>query len=221
MNDSEKKWHIPFALGILSLLMLVSFVYFGSDGKQASVGGETVDMATLVVDGSPVIGSTDAPVIVVEFADFQCPFCGLFAKNTYSQIKSQYIDTGKVKFVYRNFAFLGLESQDSANAAYCAQDQGKFWEYHDYLYSHQNGENEGAFIKDNLKKFAQDLGLDSSSFDSCVDFSKYQDRVTADIKAGRDAGVTGTPTVFIGGKLISGAQGFQIYADAIEAQLSK
>lgn len=219
--DSEKKWHAPLAIGVLSLMILGAFIYLGNNGKQAAVSGDgSIDMAKLAGEDSPAMGSADAPVTIVEFADFQCPFCGRFTKDAFSQIKSQYIDTGKVKFVYRNFAFLGLESQDSANAAYCAKDQGKFWEYYDYLYSHQNGENEGAFTRDNLKIFGQNLGLDGSSFNSCVDSRQYQDRVTADTKAGREAGVTGTPTVIIGGKLIVGAQSFQMYADAIEAQLA-
>lgn len=108
----------------------------------------------------PTLGDSNAKVLVVEFADYQCPFCEQFFTQTYPQIKKDYIDTGKIKFAFRDFPFLGQpttdpagdESMNAANAARCANDQGKFWDYHDYLYSHQGQEDGGTFSKDNLKK---------------------------------------------------------------------
>src|SRR3990167_3005650 len=88
-----------------------------------------------------VLGDQNAPVTIIEYGDYQCPFCGKFFKETEPTLRENYIKTGKVKFVYRDFAFLGQESLWAANAAQCAGEQGKFWEYHDYLYGNQNGEN--------------------------------------------------------------------------------
>jgi protein-disulfide isomerase len=113
------------------------------------------------------------------------------------EILNNYVKNGKVQFAYRDYAFLGPESIKSSEAARCAGDQGKFWEYHDYLYSHQDGENKGGFSDANLKSFAQKLGLSSSSFDQCLDSGKYTQAI-ADAKAeGDKAGVTGTPKGFI------------------------
>ena len=106
-----------------------------------------------------VRGNETATVTVVEYADFQCPFCGRFFRETEKNLLDEYVKAGKIKFIYRDFAFLGYESSQAAQAAHCAGEQGKFWEYHDYLYSHQNGENQGAFSTTNLKSFAGMLKL--------------------------------------------------------------
>lgn len=106
-----------------------------------------------------ILGSSEAPVTVIEYSDFQCPFCGKFFKETEQTLMDSYIKEGKIRFVHRDFAFLGNESTVAAEAARCAGDQGKFWEYHDYLYNHQNGENRGNFSNINLKSFANNLGL--------------------------------------------------------------
>ena len=106
-----------------------------------------------------VTGNQNAPVTIVLYVDFQCPFCGKFFKETEQTALANYIKDGKVKLVSRDFAFLGDESIKAAEAARCAADQGKFWEYHDYLFSHQNGENKGNFSSLNLKTFAKELKL--------------------------------------------------------------
>ena len=105
---------------------------------------------------NPPLGNLKAKVQIVEFGDFQCPYCGEFNKNIEPQIRKDFINKGTVVFAYRDFAFLGPESNDAALASRCASEQGKFWPYHDLLYSRQNGENEGAFKTENLKKFAKD-----------------------------------------------------------------
>ena len=96
------------------------------------------------------------------YEDFQCPFCGKFDRESEQMVRNTYVADGRVKFVYRDFAFLGPESIKAAEAARCAGDQGKFWEYHDYLFSHQNGENQGGFADPKLKSFAVGLGLNAS-----------------------------------------------------------
>ena len=164
-------------------------------------------------------GDPDAPVTIIEFGDFQCPFCGRFAAQTEPQIDEQYIQSGKVRFGYFNFAFLGPESTWAAEAAECAADQDKFWEYHDTLYSSQSGENRGAFNKDNLKKLAQELGLDTQAFNECLDSGKYTSLVQDDTNASSALGVQSTPTFLINGKPVIGAQPFEIFQQTIDSVL--
>lgn len=174
-----------------------------------------------VPNGAPRLGSDTASVTVVEFSDFQCPFCSRFQQLVYPQLKTDYIDTGKVSFVYQDFAFLGEESRLAGQAAKCAGDQGKFWEYHDYLFGHQNGENEGAFATKNLKTFARNLKLNTVEFGSCLDSGKYAAAVDAETKSGKDIGVTGTPTVLVNGQIIVGAQPYDSFKQAIDEALAK
>lgn len=172
-------------------------------------------------DDGPILGNPKAKVTVVEFGDFQCPFCGRFFNTTERQIIEKYVKTGKVRFVYRDFAFLGQESEWSAEAAKCAKEQGKFWQYHDYLFAHQKGENQGAFSKENLKRFGKELGLNSSQFNSCLDSDKSLLEVRKDTEDGRNAGVGGTPTNFVNGRIVTGAVPFVQFEQIIEEELKK
>lgn len=144
-----------------------------------------------------ILGNPNAKITIIEYSDFQCPFCGRFHKDAGETIKNDYVNKGLVSFVYRDFAFLGDESIKSAEAAKCADDQGKFWEYHDYLFTHQKGENQGNFSNKNLKSFASELGLNISVFNKCLDSDKYQQAVLDETSAGSQAGVEGTPKSFI------------------------
>jgi protein-disulfide isomerase len=127
----------------------------------------------------------------------------------------QYVDTGEAQFVYKHSAFLGPESVWAAQAAECAADQGKFWEYHDLLFQRQKGENQGAFSKDNLIGFAKELGLDMTQFEPCLQDDKTLARVQADTEEGQQFGVRGTPTFFINGKPLVGAQPLEAFQNAI------
>ncbi len=184
-------------------------------------GADTGPVNITLSDQLPRLGTADAPVVIVEYADYQCPFCERFFSETFTQIKKDYIDTGKARFYYQDFAFLGEESQFAAEAAKCANEQGKFWEYHDYLYTHQNGENEGAFTQDKLKAFGTALGLDPSKFNSCVDSRIYKPDVEAEAQAGNEYGVSATPSLFIDGVKIEGAASYATYKEAIEKALNK
>ncbi len=144
-----------------------------------------------------VLGNPNAEITIIEYSDFQCPFCGRFHKDAEETIKNNYVNKGLVSFVYRDFAFLGDESIKSAEAAKCADDQGKFWEYHDYLFTHQKGENQGNFSNKNLKSFASELGLNTTIFNKCLDSDKYKQAVLDETSAGSQAGVEGTPKSFI------------------------
>ncbi len=136
-------------------------------------------------------------------------------------VLQSYIDSGKVNIVYKHSAFLGQESVWAAQASECAADQGKFWEYHDLLFDKQNGENVGTFTKENLIKYAQELKLDASKFDPCLNNDETLKRVQDDTLEGRNVGVSGTPTFFINGKPLVGAQpasAFQQLLDPLLAQ---
>jgi protein-disulfide isomerase len=125
-----------------------------------------------------------------------------------------------VRFGYFNFAFLGDESQWAAEAAECAGDQDAYWEYHDYLFSHQNGENQGAFSKDNLKGFAEDMGLETEAFNTCLDSGKYTQFVADQTDIARQLGVQSTPTFAVNGQPVVGAQSFDSFKQTIDTLLA-
>jgi len=176
-------------------------------------------MASLIPKTRHFRGDPNAPVTMIEFGDFQCPFCGRFFTDTEPQIDEAYIQSGKVRFGYFNFAFLGPESQWAAEAAECAADQNKYWEYHNMLYSSQSGENQGAFNKDNLKKFAEELALDTSAFNECLDAGKYAQLIQDESSTASSIGVRSTPTFFINGQAVVGAQPFEIFQQTIDSLL--
>ncbi|RJQ18192.1 DsbA family protein [Candidatus Woesearchaeota archaeon] len=168
-------------------------------------------------DDDPVLGDKNAPVEIIEFSDFQCPFCGRFYSQSMGQIKEKYVDTGKVKIVFRDFP-LGFHqfAQKSSEAAECADEQGKFWEYHDKLF-----ESQDALDTASLKQYASELGLDTAKFNSCLDTGKYASEVSKDLSDGTAAGVSGTPSFFINGQKIVGAQPYSVFEAAIEAALNE
>ena len=213
-----------FILGFV-LGVLITKVHYLEKGATSTTGATTDPTATspditdpvdVGLGHLPVQGDKNAKVSVVEFADFQCPFCEQWFKEVGPNIIKDYVDTGKAKFAFRHYAFLGQESTDSANASECANEQGKFWEYHDYLYSHQGPENSGTFAPDKLKGFAADLGLNTDQFNSCLDSNKFASNVTKDQTEGQTAGVQGTPATFINGMLFSGACPYTNFKQAMD-----
>jgi len=185
--------------------------------NQPAPGGKVnVDIGHL-----PILGNKNAKVTVIEFADFQCPFCERFFKDTKPSIIKDYANSGKIQFAFRHYPFLGQESNFSAEASECANEQGKFWEYHDYLYSHQGTENSGAFAKDKLIGFATSLGLNTNQFSSCLNSDKYAKQVADDLSAGQKAGISGTPTLVVNGQLVVGAQPYTAFKTLIDQELSK
>jgi len=172
------------------------------------------------INSGRVLGQANAPVTIDEYADFQCPICRR-AELLIRQIAPQYIDTGQVKIVYHNFAFIGAESVQAAQAAECANDQGKFWDYANYLFDHQTGENVGAFSTANLKQFAQDLHLDTATFNACLDSGKYASLVQQELQEGRALGVNATPTFFINGQRIVGVLPQDQFTALLDSLLAK
>jgi protein-disulfide isomerase len=155
------------------------------------------------VSAGRIWGQEHAPVSIEVFSDFQCPVCAR-ADAMLHRLAPQYIDTGKAKVIFRHFAFLGMESQQAAQAAECAGEQHKFWDYAQYVFTHQAGENVGAFAPANLKRFALQVGLEPTAFNTCLDAGKYATAVQEDTQEGRRRGVQGTPTFFVQGQRIQG-----------------
>jgi len=205
-----RRWALPGFLAAAGLAA-AGILYLGASDAPATSGG---------TETRPVLGQAAAPVVIREYGDFQCPSCGAFARSIEPQIRAAYIDTGKARLEWHDFAWIGGESRDAANAARCAGDQGRFWEYHDLLYQNQAGENQGAFSKDRLKSFGGSLGLDAATFDSCVDRGAHAGAVQADVSDVRAKGFNGTPTFLIGDQRIVGAQPFAVFAAAIDAALA-
>ena len=163
----------------------------------------------------PAEGPASAPVTLVEFSDFQCPFCQR-VMPTLKQIQQKYGD--KVRIVWKDFPLTQIHPQafDAAVAGNCAREQGKFWELHDRMFPNQQ-----ALQPEFLKRYAADAGLDAAKFNACLDSSKYQQKVQDAIDAGTKLGVSSTPTVFINGRVVSGAQPFEVFASVIDEELAR
>ena len=185
----------------------------------AAQPGQKVNVA---LGNLPLKGNKNAKVTVIEFADFRCPFCEQFFTQTLPQFLKDYVDTGKVKFVFRNFAFLGPASIVAADASECANDQGKFWEYHDYLYKNQPDEsNTTMYNTDTLTQVAVSLGMNGDQFKTCLATKKDDSIVSKDMADGQAAGVSGTPSFFINGTILVGAQPYSAFKTLIDQELSK
>ena len=192
----------------------------------ASAGPQNV---VLSVDGAPFMGDRNAKVTLVDFSDYHCPFCARHFRDTLPQIVTEYIDTGKVKYVFRDFPIEGLHPKAFKvhEAAYCAGDQGKYWEMHGRLFKNPNLK---AGPKD-LSDHAQALGLDVPAFEQCAESGKYATKVRKNMADGQNAGVNGTPTFFLGPtepngstvkaeRMIRGAQPYPLFKDAVDSLLS-
>jgi protein-disulfide isomerase len=189
------------SVAVIIALALIIIPRLGKDG-MGEIKAAGASAAGLPSNGN-VLGNPSAPVKVVEWGNYQCPFCGIFARETQDQLINDYVKTGKATFEFRNFAFNGQESYDSAAAALCAKDQGKFWEYHDTLYLNQHGENQGAFTRDRLKQMAKTVGLDTDKFNQCLDNNTYASQVKVEQNDALNAGAKGTPTFAVNGQIIA------------------
>ena len=196
----------------------------GLNNNQNQAGYVSNTNLAPVSESDMALGNPMAPVTLIVYEDFQCPFCAKLFHETEKNIIDTYVRDGSVRFVYRDFAFLGGESVRAAEAARCAAEQGKFWEYHDFLFNNQDGENQGGFADLKLKSFAKTLGLDTNQFNSCFDSNKYESAVIAAKNEGNAAGVSGTPKGFIirDGKIhdtIDGAEDFATVKTKIDLAL--
>lgn len=189
---------------------------------------EVVSDINVVLDvtGDPVKGSPDARLALVEFTDYQCPFCGRHAKSVMPQVLKAYVDSGKVRYVIRDYPLpFHKEARNAAYAAHCAGEQGKYWEMHDVLFSNQK-----ALARDKLSEYAGSLELDVAAFNECVDSGRYADKVDDSMKDGARATVQGTPSFVVGmvgddgkvkgTKIIRGAVGLNVFKPTLDGFLN-
>ena len=180
------------------------------DPQQPQQG--EIDMQALA-EGAPSKGNPDAPVVIVEWSDFRCPFCQRFYADTLSQIEQNYIENGDVKFVYRHFPVVGGDFE--AEATVCADEQDLFWEIHDAIY-----DNFGAYSQSDLRNWVGDFGGDLDAFDECMDSGRAREVMQRDQQLGLSVGIQGTPGFVINGEPVSGAQPFSVFQQVIEASLN-
>jgi protein-disulfide isomerase len=181
------------------------------------------DMQKLLVDENnddPMLGDENAPVTIVEFSEFQCPFCKRYSEMTLNQIKEKYIDTGKVKYYFRDIPLMfHPQANDAAKAANCAIEQEKYWEMHDKIFEHQSEWSGNSEVVQLLATYAKEIGLDIPKWEECVADQATMDEITADSKTATILGVTGTPTFFVNGEKMVGAQPFVNFETLIEKYL--
>jgi protein-disulfide isomerase len=191
-----------------------------ADVPQQPTGPVDVDEGSL-----PVLGNKDAKANLIVFSDFQCPFCEQFYTDVLPQLKTNYIDTGKAKLAFRHYPLSQIHpnAQKAAEASECANEQDKFWDYHDILFKNQQEWSplEKDAVQTKFTEYATTLGLDGGSFSECLSSGKMADKVKADLDAGNNAGVQGTPATFVNGMLVSGAVPFSEFKAEIEKALSK
>lgn len=227
-EPSKPHWKSWLAAGgcavfLCAAIFVGSLIFIGPDFVQqyiperVQVGDELPRAATL----NNTMGSPTAPVHIIEYGDFQCPYCLKFWNETEPHVIAEYVNTGKVYFEYRSLGpFLGEESAWAAEGAYCAGDQGKFWEYHDTLFKNWAGENVGNYAHDKLVQYAEALDLDMQTFESCLSKGKHKRTVEQDATDAAAAGVRATPTFFINGIKVEGAQPFSVFKQFIEDALN-
>ena len=207
------------AAGVLLFALAFFMAGFGArtllDEDGGSGSGSNEAIAEGIAKHDPAWGPEDATVVVQEFADFQCPYCGKFALETAPRLKEAYGD--KIRFVFRDFPLSSIHgsAQKAAEAGQCAQDQGLFWEFHDLLF-----ENQSAISESDLRGYAQEVGADMSKFNDCLDSGKNTREVLLDAQDGRKADVSGTPAFLINDLLLSGAQPFEQFQIAIDQALA-
>ncbi|MEK6914789.1 MAG: DsbA family protein [Nanoarchaeota archaeon] len=168
-------------------------------------------------DDDAILGDPNAEITIIEFSDYQCPFCKKFYDETLPLLKSDYINKGKVKLIYRDYPLSSIhpQAQKAAEAAECAGEQNKYYQYHDKLFKDQK-----ALNIDNLKKYAKELGLNTNDFNNCLDSNKMESEVQKDLEEGLNLGIQGTPAFFINGKPLMGAYPFEEFKKIIEQELS-
>ena len=177
-------------------------------------------------NSSPILGDSNAPLTLIEFGDYQCTFCNKFFHETIESILTNYVETGKVKILFKDFIVVGQDSMHAANAAHCANDQQMFWQYHSILYNNWAGEGTGWVSSEQLNKFANTLGLDMDKFSNCVSELKWKKLVNASHDDGVALGVTATPTFFVIDQnknvmKITGAQQYDVFKEVFDSSLEK
>jgi protein-disulfide isomerase len=213
------------AIVMIIVVVIMGSTYYSTlmqmqEYKPPRMSSVSVDLT----NGSPMLGSPDAPITIIEFGDYQCEMCYHWFHTTRADVINTYVDTGKANLVFLDLPFLGRDSHPAAQATYCADDQGKYWEYHTTLYNFQAGVDDGWASKDRLVAFAFDLEMDMDEFNDCMDTAKHANRVNANYDQAVKQGAQATPSFIIVSsdgttKKISGAQPYSVFSRTLEAML--
>ena len=227
---------LAIGAGIAAVAIFVTFFAFGNINSEKELileqaeniqpNPQKIGLSVFTKNGSPFLGNSDAPITLVEFGDYQCHFCNVYFHNTEPSILENYVETGKVKIIFKDFTIIGPDSVTAAHAAHCADDQGKFWEYHDILYNHWTGENNGWASSENLFSFAQQIELNIDEFTECMLNEDHTSIITQSNSDARTLGLTGTPSFFVIGKdnvitKIHGAQPYENFKRIFDSELEK
>ena len=233
-RSAQRSRLISIGVIVLGALLVAFFLIYPQLKPVAAIQSASPHTHPMVDRNS--LGDPKAPVTLVEFSDYQCPYCRNFWEQTEGQIVDAYVATGKVRFTARsagnwvsgNIGGGGVESQNSALAAYCAADQGKFWDMYDALFTNVLGEEAGSFTARRLQAIAGNIGLDMQTFNACYSSNKYMNDVNQDFADAKAAGINGTPffviTYTAGGQTktdtVDGAQSFSIFQQKLDAALA-
>ena len=230
--------HPPsLAIGAVIASIAIVAVMFGLNGtfdeselaikatpEMDSIGPTEITMETFVENGSPVLGNPNAPITLVEFGDYQCHYCHVFFESIEGKIMKKYIETGKVKMIFKDYNIIGKDSVKASQGAHCANDQGLFWEYHDILYSNWTGENNGWASGANLANYAQDIGLEMNQWTDCMSQQKHSKTILDSNEDAKKLQLTGTPAFFVissDGQVskLFGAQPFEVFERVFDEKL--
>ena len=181
---------IPIIIGVSVGLFLTGF-----SGQEQNSSNLTA--LKLIKDGSPILGNPTAPITILEWGDYQCTFCYKFHQTTLEIIEKDFIKTGKIKLVFKDFPLNGPDSRLAAEATYCAEDQGKYWEYHNELYKNWGGERTGWITNESLEQFAVTVDLDLDQFKKCLDDEDYENKVNNIHEFGKEIGIDATPSFLV------------------------
>lgn len=181
---------IPIVIGIIAGVFLAVYPESENNSKAFTA-------SKLIENGSPILGDSAAPITVLEWGDYQCTFCYKFHQNTLDTINEDFIKTGKIKLVFKDFPLNGPDSFLAAEAAYCAEDQKKYWQYHNEIYKNWGGERTGWVTREALDRFAITIDLELEQFNTCLDEHKYQNRVIKIHEFGKEIGIDATPSFLV------------------------
>ena len=233
MRDRVKSPVVPLAIALVAALAVIALLLLDRQDASSPAAGPGAAGASSQPSGSPTPdpyaglarrdpgdpmaeGKADAPVVMIAYSDFQCPYCGKFARDTEPRLEQRYVDKGILRIEWRDFPYLGKESELAARAGRAAAVQGRFWAFHDALYAHQFPPNSGHLDTAYLVGVARDLGLDPDRFRIDLDADESRFAVARDFQEGQRIGVTGTPAFLINGHPIMGAQPTSVFESAIE-----
>ena len=238
-KDQGKKIHAPsLAIGAVIAGICITAIIFGVENTseesqqlieiqliEEEINHTPITIETFFDNTSPVLGNRNAPITLIEFGDYQCHFCNVYFHDTHHKIIENFVETGKVKIMYKDFTIIGPDSVSAAHFAHCASEQDKFWAYHNILFNNWAGENNGWASKDKLIKFAIEIDLDMVELKKCNSEKRYQAIIESSNSDAHALEITGTPAFYVisdnKAQKIQGAQSYEVFEKVFESILEK